>query len=133
MSVKSAAFVILAALQMGGCAAGTRSTASSGSFDRLTREQIVAVDGAQNLYDVVQRLRPRWLQVRAADRSFGLSTAIVVFQDQTFLGDVSALRQLSPELPYEMRWVDGTTASATLPGLGSKHVSGAIVLKTRPE
>lgn len=102
----------------------------AGSLDRITRDQIVGVDGARNLYDVIQRLQPRWLQVRAGDRSFGLTTGIVVFQDNAYLGDVDALRQISPDVAYELRWLDGATASATLTGLGSQHVAGAIVIST---
>lgn len=100
--------------------------------DLLTREEIMSQD-VRNLFEVVQRLRPHWLQVgRRGDRSFGLTTEIVVFQNQTYLGDVDALRQLAPSFAYQLRWLDGATASAALPGLGSRHVAGAIVISTAP-
>jgi hypothetical protein len=86
---------------------------------------------ATNLWEVVRRLRPRWLEVnRRGDRSFGLQTNLVVFQNQTYLGNVDMLRQFSPESAYELEFLDGSTASNTLPGLGSQHVAGAIVIKT---
>ncbi|MBX6362938.1 MAG: hypothetical protein IRZ00_03635 [Gemmatimonadetes bacterium] len=116
----------------GACASAGGPRSGGGSTDRLTRDEVVSVEGARNLYDVVQRLRPRWLQTRAGDRSFGLTTSIVVYQDQSYLGDVDALRQLAPDLAYELRWIDGTTASATLAGLGSQHVAGAIIVSTHP-
>ncbi|MEJ2678302.1 MAG: hypothetical protein P8174_04395 [Gemmatimonadota bacterium] len=99
-------------------------------MDRLTREEIMSVSST-NLYDVVRRLRPQWLEVgQRGDRSFGLQTNIVVFQNQTYLGNVDVLRQFSPESAYQIDFLDGTTASNTLPGLGSQHVAGAIVIKT---
>ncbi len=101
--------------------------------DRLTREEIAGAQGARNLYEVVERLRPRWLVVRSADR-LNLSAGIVVFQDQTYLGSAEILRQFSPDMYYEMRWLDGAVASATLPGLHPDHpVAGAIVLFTRSQ
>ena len=102
--------------------------------DYITREEIMAVD-ARSLYDVVNRLRPRWLHAarRAGERSFGLETDVVVYQDQMFLGDLDTLRNWSPSAAYGLTWLDASTASATLPGLGSRHVAGAIVIHTRPE
>jgi hypothetical protein len=125
--------MILATAALGiACSSATRSDGDNTRFDVLTRDQIMSVPGASNLYEVVQRLRPRWLERRGGDRSFGLTTQIVVYQDQTFLGDIDTLGQIGPELAYEMRWLDGPTASATLPGLGSRHVAGAIVIRTSP-
>lgn len=118
----------------GACTSATRAGDGGNTrMDVLTRDQIMGVEGVSSLYEVVQRLRPRWLDARGGDRSFGLSTDIVVYQNQTFLGNVDTLAQLSPEMAYELRWLDGTTASASLPGLGSRHVAGAIVLSTRPK
>ncbi len=115
----------------GGCAANPR-VGSGTSMDRITNDELVSVEGVRNLWDVVERLRPRWLQVRAADRSLGMQTNIVVFQDQAYLGNIDTLHQLSPDLAYELKWLDGPTASSTLPGLGSQHVAGAIIIYTRP-
>lgn len=102
--------------------------------DLITREEIMSVD-ARTLYDVVRRLRPRWLNAdrRAGERSFGLSTEVVVYQGQMYLGDIDTLRQWSPSSAYSLEWLDASTASATLPGLGSRHVSGAVVIHTGPE
>lgn len=115
------------------CSSATNSSGGNTRVDLLTRDQIMSVSGVNNLYEVVKRLRPRWLEPRGGDRSFALPTEIVVFQDQAYLGDVEVLGQLSPEMAYELKWLDGPTASATLPGLGSRHVAGAIVLQTTPQ
>lgn len=123
--------ILVVAGTLAACSSATRSGGNT-RLDVLTREQIMSVGSASNLYEVVQRLRPRWLDPRGGDRSFGLSTDIVVYQNQTFLGDVDTLAQLSPDMAYELRWLDGATASASLPGLGSRHVAGAIILSTSP-
>ena len=122
---------LAAATLLGGCAT-TRAAGGGHDPNILTREEIMSVEGITNLYDVVQRLRPRWLTVRASDRSFGMTTQIAVYQNQTYLGDVDTLRQLQPGMAYELKWMDGTTASNSLPGLApGTHLAGAIILYTR--
>lgn len=119
-------------LCLASCTSAARSDANGARSDVLTRQEIMSMTGTNTLYEVVQRLRPRWLEVRGGERSFGLSTDIVVYQNQTFLGAVDVLEQLSPDMAYQLRWLDGPTASSTLPGLGSGHVAGAIVISTTP-
>lgn len=112
------------------CASAPAGSNTRSRRDRLTRDEIMSAH-VTNLYDVVSRLRPQWLEAgQRGDRSFGLPTNIVVFQNDTYLGNADVLRQLSPESAYQMDWLDGSTASNTLPGLGSQHVAGAIVIKT---
>jgi hypothetical protein len=111
-----------------GCASASPGAGTRSDPDTLTREEIIAT-GSSNLFDAVQRLRPRWLTPRA-QQSFGLSTDILVFQGQTNLGTVEVLRQLTPESAIRLRFIDGSTAAASLPGMGSRHVAGAIVLET---
>ncbi len=130
-SLRAGIVLAFAVVLGGGCATNPRA-GSGTSLDRITNDELVSVEGVRNLWDVVERLRPRWLQVRAADRSLGLQTNIVVFQDQAYLGNIDTLHQLSPDLAYELKWLDGPTASSTLPGLGSQHVAGAIIIYTRP-
>ncbi len=123
---------IAATLVGTGCASSSAGARDDrGNLDLITREQILET-GATNLYDVVARLRPRWLQARSA-RSFNLETEIVVFQNEMLLGGPEALRQMSPEIAFELRYLDGTRATAQLPGLMSgRHIEGAILVSTRP-
>jgi hypothetical protein len=111
--------------------------ASTGTVDReggqsnlLTREEILGAE-ATNLYDVIRRLRPRWLQVRST-RSFGSETQIVVLQNEVHLGNAEQLKEMSPELAFEIEYVEGGRAANVLPSLMSgQHVEGAIVVRTR--
>ena len=114
------------------CASTKEGSGSGQRMDLLTREQILGAS-ATNLFEVVQRLRPQWLRV-STTRSFNLDSEIVVFQNEMQLGGPDALRQLVPELAYEMEWVDGVKAASMLPGLMSgRHIEGVIIVRTRSE
>ncbi len=126
--------VLLAVLAMvftTACASTGGTTGESRRSDRLTRDEIMGAE-VTNLYDVIQRLRPRWLVVRGT-RSINMETSIVVFQNDMHLGNVESLKQMSPELAYSIEYMDGQRASATLPGITSgQHVEAAIIIRTRP-
>jgi hypothetical protein len=122
--------LLLAAGALQGCA-GTKAVTEGSRSDVITREEIMS-SGAINLYEVVRRLRPQWINIRAA-RSFTTETEIVVFQDEMHLGGPEALKQIGPELAYELRWLDGVRATSILPGLSAgRHVEGAIIVSTKP-
>jgi hypothetical protein len=126
-SVSNAALLFVLAVTA--CAQATAGNGSNTNV--LTQEEIMAV-GVNNLYEVIQRERPRWLQTRG-QRSFGQASAaveIVVYQNQTLLGGLDMLRQLSPGTALRLRYLDGATAMASLSGLGSRHVGGAIIIET---
>ena len=97
----------------------------------ITREELRQA-GVRTAYEAVQRLRPRWLVVRSGMRSFALETEVVVFQDHFFLGNQDALERIGIDGIYEIRYLDGATAKATLPGIGDRHVQGAIVVHMSP-
>lgn len=121
-----AATVVAAVLLLAGCSAASRG--GGVDRDRLTRVQIESLD-VSTLYQTVQRLRPEWLRTRGMS-NFDAQLGIVVFQNQVQLGGVESLKQLSPDAAYEMRYLDGPEAAATLPGLGSTNPEGAIVILT---
>lgn len=122
---------LLASAFAAGCASTGGTQSEEGSSTRLTREQIMGAE-ATNLYDVIRRLRPRWLQVRST-RSFQMETLIAVMQNDMYLGDASTLKEMAPELAYEIEYMDGARAANVLPGLMSgQHVEAAIIVHTRP-
>lgn len=87
--------------------------------------------GARDVYSAIQRLRPRWLVVRSM-RSFSIETVVVAFQDRLLLGNAEALQRVGTEGIYEIEYIDGATAQATLPGIRDIHVEAAIVLHMSP-
>lgn len=97
--------------------------------NRITAEELSNVR-ANNLYQAIERLRPRWLSVRGS-RSLRSETEIVVYQRQTRLGSLEILRSMSPSAIRWIQYMDGPTASASLPGISrGSHIQGAIVLHT---
>lgn len=86
--------------------------------------------GATNLYDAIDRLRPRWLQVRSA-RSLGLPHEVVVYRGPSFLGSLEVLRGYPVGSVTHVEYLDSAQAAATLTGYGSRHLEGAIILHWR--
>lgn len=125
--------VLAVGLLVGGCVTAAGGMERSDP-DELSRDEILSVE-VSNLYQVVQRLRPRWISAerRAGERSFTRDANVVVYQGQTRLGTLEVLRDWSPSAAYHLQWLDGPRASATLPGIGTDQVVGAIVIRTRPE
>lgn len=135
----SASFALLtacsAATAEGGASAGASAnadgrTSSVRRANVLTREEL-ATSGATNLYDAVNRLRPAWLRGSTNTQSNygGGGLQVVVYQGTTQLGTAEHLRQLAPGYVASLRYLDGNTASNTLPGLGSRMVAGAIIIE----
>lgn len=122
--------LIMAAAMLSGCAS-TKETTDGRNRDSISRQEIMD-SGATNLFDAISRLRPQWLNVRTT-RSFNMDTEIVVFQNDMQLGGPETLRQIGPELAYELRYMDGVRAATVLPGLMSgRHIAGVIIVDTRP-
>ena len=94
----------------------------------LTAEQIADV-GARNVYEAIERLRPRWLRV-PLDRSTRLETSVLAYVDDAKLGSVEELRAVPVEGIVSIRYLDAAQAGS-LPGAGSMHVAGAVVVSTR--
>jgi hypothetical protein len=131
-STRSLAPALVALSMLFAACATAGSDGQRTNYSVITNEELSALTTATTLYDAVNQLRPRWLNVRAA-RNVGGAGEIVVYQDQSFLGSPDVLRQFSLEAAYSLRYLDSATASASLPGLGGRHVAGAIILLTTPD
>jgi hypothetical protein len=123
-------YVLAAALvPLVACSVGPGGTVPRQS-NVITRAELLET-GARNLHEAISRLRPRWLMVRSM-RSFSMETEIVVFQERALLGNQDQLERLGLGGVFEIRYVDGPTAQATLPGIGDRHIEGAIVVYMSP-
>lgn len=123
--------VALVMLILAAACASTGNTTRR-DYNVITAEEMEAIGTANTLWDVVNQLRPRWFSVRSG-RSLGGSepATVVVFQDESiFLGGTDVLRQFRPDAAQSLRYLDAATASASLPGLGGRHVAGAILIMT---
>jgi len=125
--------VTLGCSSSSGAAARTSGTPKTDP-DLITTSEIDS-QSFRDAYDVVQKLRPTWFTRKTGSssaRRMGVSGAgLVVYLDNSRLGGVDALRQLSISAIGSLRFMDAATATATLPGLGSSVISGAIVVRTR--
>jgi hypothetical protein len=115
--------VICAVLVMAtGCVAtGESASGTRTSTTRISPEELSAMQGqVNNLYQVVSRLRPRWLQ-----------GDVVVYQGQSLYGWKRSLEEFGLDSASYLTYLDRSEAVAQLPGLGSRHIDGAIVIHTR--
>jgi hypothetical protein len=96
----------------------------------LTPEEIATVP-VTNLYEAVERLRPRWLEMRDV-RSLGTGAGqIVVFLNNSYVGGPETLRQFQAHQIVRIRYLDAAQASATLSGYDTtRHVVAGIVMET---
>jgi len=97
----------------------------------ISREELREA-GVRNVYEAVQRLRPRWLVARGGMRSFSIEAEVVAFEGTLLLGTADALRRIGVDGVYQVRYLDGPTAQATLPGIKDRHVAAAIVVDMSP-
>lgn len=116
------ALLILASPLVGtGCASTYEGTGLRTSPTRISAEELAEMRGQLgNLYEAVNRLRPRWLH-----------GDVVVYQDQMFVGWENSLQEFGLDAAYYLSYLDRAQAVAQLPGLGSRHIDGAIILHTR--
>lgn len=121
---------ILTLLVVTGCANMATGEYDGQRSSLITQEEIEQA-GMETVtaFELVQRLRPRWLQ-RGTPRSVGLSTLIAVYQDDSRLGGPDEMRLIPVSDVIEIRYLDSAQAGR-LPGIGSDHVEAAIVVVTQ--
>ena len=110
------------------CAAGTASASSGsrGSSNVITTEELEeARAGAQNLFAVIERLRPNWLVSRAS--TMRERVAPVVYVDGARFGEVETLRQITLIAVLEVRWISASEATFQY---GTGHAGGIIAVST---
>lgn len=97
----------------------------------ITLEEIAQAgeEGVRDLYELIDRNRPRWLQGRNP-RSLNLPTVIAVYHHETLLGGLDVLRGYPLVSVTSVRYLDAAQAML-LPGAASAHIEGAIVISTR--
>lgn len=122
---------LLAVLLLSACATTGSGEAERNSRTEITRAEIVETD-VRTAYELVERLRPQWLVPRGRPSFNTPNLGILVYQESHRMGGVEILRQIPVEDIYTVTYLDGPTASSTLPGIGSGHVAGAIVLSRQP-
>lgn len=122
--------VVLALALSVGCHQQRAESRGSASHNVITQEEIDA-SGAQNVYDVIARLRGNYLSDRGAIsiKSNVHSRAIVFLNDQEY-GIPETMRNISPNRIAEIRYYPGTDAVARY---GAQYGGGVILLISRTQ
>lgn len=120
----------LVVLLLGAACAGSRAGSSAANPNLITTAEIEQArnEGVQDLYELIDRRRPRWLQIRN-ERSLHLPTGIAVYHNNARLGGPDVLRGYPLGTVTSIRYLDAA-AAMQLPGAGSAHIEGAIVIST---
>lgn len=97
--------------------------------DQINIEEIERRGPFNNLYDLVQILRPRWLRAQGPDTLVGQPGAVQVHMDGNWLGSVQTMRNLAAAGVTSLRWLSPIDAAARY---GLDHGHGAIIVSTAP-
>jgi hypothetical protein len=113
-------------LALGGCASGgTGGGAGGGSSTRLTAADI-ETDLSLDLYTIIQRRRPQWLQVRGGGFSTsGPATISVIIDGTRQQGSVEVLRSVRGGDVEEVTYMNARDATTRY---GTDNAAGAIVV-----
>jgi hypothetical protein len=125
----------LAVLLIGAACGGATTSAGTEAAGRprsrssqITFEEI-RQRGFSDLYDLVQTLRPRWVQSQGPDTFVGKQGQVQVHMDGNRLGDVGVLRGMSPAGVTSIEWIAPIDAAARF---GLDHGHGVIIISTSP-
>lgn len=120
--------VILGVLMAGAvaCSARTSNRPSARQQRLITTEEIDATR-YRTAFEVVEALRPQWLQTRGRT-SFRAHESVKVYLDDSLLGEPDQLRQITTNSIASIRFMDGTEATTRW---GLDHGHGAIIVSTR--
>ena len=130
MSVKRL-YVLMTAVAIGCASAGGPATAGGGR-SVLTAQEIATFDAeGRTAYDMVSRLRPKWLLARGVQSLMGASDSTefaLVVVDGHPMGRVQALRDIEALQVADIRYLD---VAETGGKYGSRGSSGAIEVRMK--
>ncbi len=125
MTAQKLTLAIVLLLMTVACGAGG-SGGSGLNSDLITREQIDE-QGPSNAYNIIEALRPIWMQKRG-NTSFHNEGEIRVYLDNTSLGGIEALRGIHSDNIESITFLDERRASYRY---GPNHEHGVILVMTR--
>ena len=122
--------VVSLCIALAGCASGPgpdNPGTRRGPPNRITSEELQEAVG-QDLYTVVQRLRPQWLVVRGGVTAQGKATIAVIMDGVRQQGSVEVLRSMKASDVQEMRFMNARDATTRY---GTDMAAGAIEVITK--
>lgn len=123
-------WISLLAVLMLAAACGPSGNTGPAPRDRsvITNAELEALPNGMNAYEVVQRLRPFWLNVRATRSFNGAQAEVLVYQGEMRLGDTESLRNIRASEVERFEFLDPSQAVARLTGLGNSRPAGVIIV-----
>jgi hypothetical protein len=122
---------LLGSLLTAACASAAQSGVGQEGGQRsssvVTAEELAA-QPMNNLYDALQRLRPRWLVERGTTTLGTGGNPVVVYLDNQRMGGVEELRNILLQTVHQVRYRDAADATTRY---GTGHASGAIEITTK--
>ena len=112
------------ALGLAGCASGGGGNRVPGATSNRIVEAELEPLGQIDAYQAIERLRPRWLQVRAGPSG----TGPVLYVDGARRGSANDLRTLRIADIEQMEYMSGNDATTRF---GTGHGGGAIMVTSR--
>jgi hypothetical protein len=113
---------------LGGCASpGGGGGSSRGSTNVITQAQISELESL-DVYAIVQRLQPRWLQVRGMSSAQGQAQIAVIVDSVRQQGSIELLRSMRGLDVRELRYLNARDATTRY---GTDMTAGAIEVFTR--
>ena len=113
------------ALGLAGCASsGGSSTRNPGSSsNRIVRADLDALEGTLDVYQAIERLRPRWLQTRGR-----VGSRPVLYVSGSRRGDLDDLKSMQAAEVEQMEYMSPSDATTRF---GTGHSGGAILVTNR--
>lgn len=118
---------VLLAVGLTACASSGSSGPRRGSRDRITIEELEEW-ASQDLFTLVQRVRPSWMQVRAPVTSNGRPTIAVIVDGVRQAGSLEVLRSYRASEIEEVSYMNARDATTRY---GTDMTAGAIVVVTK--
>lgn len=122
-----------ALLGLGACGGQPRAVGAPVPPATRTRSDMITTDDLQrghwsNAFDLIEALRPRWLNNRGSDTIIGTPTEVQVYLNDSRLGGPQTLRGVSVTGITSVQFIDGVSAAGRW---GADHGNGAILISTR--
>jgi hypothetical protein len=112
-------------------AGGKQSQTSSPDYVTSIEIEKTAAD---NAFELISRLRPRWLTSPGGATKLGggaTTSVVAVYLDGFRVGVKENLKSISSSGIVSMRWYDAARAATILHEVGSEPIAGAIVINTK--
>jgi hypothetical protein len=109
------------------CGRGAPAGAPRPSSNLILADEIQQQHHFRNAYEVVNSLRPHWLQARSQGFGSSARLGVMIYLDNNRLGGQESLRQIVTSSIQSMQYLSAPEATSRY---GTNHAAGAILVTT---